>query len=190
MRPAYIRVELGDPDNEAVSTFVVSPVPFVWHSGEILIPPKSQQRNATSYPELCEILTKVFYIPKALLPPEKYFRPTNSEKQEACWDVYRTVPEGTGEPEWRMKAWQAVISLLEDDDTLFEKGQVAINDRFCYSLEELQEELERVAEQVGERRKMKGEAYQPDYDVLVKYTLKGYTTLLSHAGLPKSRKKK
>jgi hypothetical protein len=189
MRPAYVRVELGDPDDVQAPSFVVSPVPFVWHYGDILIPNKAEQIKARSYAELCSILAKYFSVHDTLLPPEKYFKPTCAEKLQESRNVYRTVPEGIGEPEWRMEARQGIIALLEDDDTLFEKSQVSINDHICYSLEELQEELEAVAEQAGGRKKIKGEAYQPDYDVLVKEILEGYSTLLSYVDLPKSRRR-
>lgn len=122
MRPAYVRVELGDPEDAKAPSFVVSPVPFVWHYGNILIPTKADQRKAPSYAELCTILTKDFHVPKTLLPPERYFNPTRDEKQEECWDVYRTVPEGTGEPEWRSDTRQALILLLEETQFSSEKG--------------------------------------------------------------------
>lgn len=189
MRPAYIRVELDDPGDAKAPGFIVSPVPFVWHYGDILIPTKSVQRKATSYSELCTILTKDFHIPTTLLPPEKYLKPTRAERDEDCRNIYRIVPEGTGEPEWRTKARRAIIGLLEEDETRFEKGQVSINNRICYSLEELRKELEAVAEHASGRNKIRSEAYQPDYDVLVKEILRGYTPLLECVELPKSRKK-
>lgn len=189
MRPAYVRVELGDPEDRKAYSFVISPVPFVWLYGDTLIPTKSEQRKATSYAELCTILANDVHIPKTLLPPEKYFKPTRAEKQEECWDVHRTVPEGTGEPAWRRDARHALIVLLEEAQFSSEKGVVSINDRHCYSLEELQQELEAVAEQAGGRKKIKGRAYQFDYDVLVKEILKGYADLLAHVELPRKRRK-
>lgn len=184
MHTAYVKV---DPDNSGdpeFANYVVSSVPFVWHYGDILIPAKSEQRTAGTYTDLCSILKQEFQIPESLLPPAKYFRPTRAEKLAECSDVYRVVPEGTGEPEWQMIARQAIISVLEDNDTIFEKGRVVLNDRVCYSMQEFRLELEKVAEQAGRRQRINLDAYQPDYHGLVTEILTGYSALLAHTELP------
>jgi len=187
MRPAYVRVEQGDlPDGQGVS-FIISPCPFVWNYGEILVPTKAEQRKATSYEELCEILMKDFHIPKSLLPSKRYFKPTRAEKEKLS-EVYRTVPEGMGEPEWRIKARESLIRLLEEAQFSSEKGVVSFNGRCCYSTEELQEEMEAVAEKSAGRKRIRGQAYQPDYDVLTKEILNDYADFLTHIGLKKQRR--
>lgn len=188
MRTAYVKVDLDNSGDPEYADYVVSPVPFVWHYGDILIPAKSAQRTAGSYTELCSILKKEFQIPESLLPPAKYFRPTRTEKLAECLDVYRAVPEGTGEPEWQMIARQAIIAAVEHDDTIFEKGRIVLNDRVCYSMQEFRLELEKVAEQAGGRQPINRDAYQPDYNGLVTEILKGYSALLAHTELPMSKR--
>lgn len=183
MRTAYIKVDLEDSQDSEIACYIVSPVPFVCHYGDILIPPKSQQRTAWSYTELCRIFKTEFQIPESLLPPAKYFRPTRAEELAECSHIYRAVPEGTGEPDWRVKARQAIISALEDDDTIFEKGRIVLNDRVCYSMEELRLELTKVAEQAGGRQRVESDAYQPDYNALVTEILEGYSALVAHSEL-------
>jgi hypothetical protein len=188
MRTAYVRVELGDAGEADGARFIVSPVPFVWHCGNILIPSKSEQRYAASHAELCSILTEEFQIPESLLPPNKYFRRSRAEKEAERSDVYRTVPEGTGEPAWRMDARQAMIEILESDETIFEEGRVVINDLVCYSIEDLRQQLKQIVEQSGRKPWPGDGAYQPDYDPLLTEILQGYSAILSHTGLSKRRR--
>jgi hypothetical protein len=107
MRPAYVRVDLGDQDDKELPSFAISPVPFLYHQGELLMPAEAKIYEAESYSALCAILRDEFQIPDAILPPAKYFKPTKAEREEREVEeshIYRTVPEGTGEPEWRTKA--------------------------------------------------------------------------------------
>jgi hypothetical protein len=188
MDPAYIKVEVRDSYGSRSTAFLISPIPFVWTYGEIIIPSKAILKTADCYDRLAEILRNDFKIPQSFIPPEECFRPTQDEEQEECSGVYRIVPEGYGESECRMEVRQAIIELLEGDETQFLKGEVLINDRRCQSLEELREELEAVAEEAGGRKRMEGEPYQPDYDVLVQQILRGYSDRLNYHDLPKKRR--
>lgn len=186
MQPAYVRVELGDPDEAEVPSFTISSVPFLTLYGEDVRPTKAERKTAGSYQELCQILMNDFQISLSLLPPAKYFKPNPTERAEDSWTIYRTVPEDFGEPQWRTGARNAIVYALEQAD--YAKGQVQVNDRHCFSLQELQKELEAIAEAAGGKTRIKGEPYQPDYDVLVKEVLGSYSELLSYVGLPRVRR--
>jgi hypothetical protein len=186
MRPAYVRVELGDPDEAQAPSFTISPVPFLTLYGEDLRPTKAERKTAESYQELRRILMNDFQIALSLLPSAKYFEPNPAERAEDARDIYRTVPEDFGEPQWRTEARNAVVYALEEAD--YANGQVQVNDRHSYSLQELQQELEAIAEAAGGKTQIKGEPYQPDYDVLVKEVLSSYSGLLAYVGLPRIRK--
>jgi hypothetical protein len=56
-------------------------------------------------------------------------------------------------------------------------------------MKELQHELETIAEEAGGKKRIKGEAYQPDYDVLVKEVLAHHPYLLFYGDLPKTLKR-
>lgn len=190
MRPVYVKVDLDDPDGEHKRTYTVSHIPFREVHGEEVRPTKAERKIVTSYKELHAILVKDFYVPKDLIPPEEYFKPTPAEKDEEAFSIYRTVPDGMGEPDWRRKALFAVVDALEDADFFADKGRISVNGRHCYSLEELQEELETIAEEAAGSRKTPGEAYQPGYDIVVKEVLTGYSVLLDYIGLPKKRRRR
>lgn len=189
MRPAYVRVDLGDPEVKESPSFAISPVPFLYREGEIVQPSKAQLRATDSYSGLCEILKRDFRISEAILPPAKYFKPYKTETENEERYIYRTVPEGAGEPEWRTKARQALLYAVDEasHSLLFGNGTVTVSGRACSSIEELRRELEIIAEDAGGKRKVKGEAYQPDYDVLVKEALERDNYLLHYSGLPKPR---
>lgn len=65
-----------------------------------------------------------------------------------------------------------------------------MNGKECCSIEELQRELETIAEEAGGRKRVKNELYQPDYDLLVKEALERDSHLLHSSGIPKSRKRR
>ena len=104
--------------------------------------------------------------------------------------IYRTVPKGAGEPEWRMKARQALLDAVDEvsQASLFGNGKVVVNGKDCSTIQALRHELEKLAEDAGDKRRIKGEAYQPDYDVLVEEALQRDTYLIYYSGLPKTRK--
>ena len=56
-------------------------------------------------------------------------------------------------------------------------------------MEELQHELEAIAEESSGKRKTKDGAYQPDYDVLVKEVLALHPYVVCYENLPKNRKR-
>lgn len=186
MRTAYVEVGL---EGEQPS-FVVSSVPFLYRNGFLLMPAGRKTYEAQSYSELCAILRAEFLIPQAMLPPAKCFRPTKAERDNEEWKIYRTVPEGAGEPEWRTKARQAVIDALDAASESMSpgEGKAVVGDKVCHSIEEINAELISIAEKAGGRKRIAGEAYPPNYDVLVRETLDRDTFLLQHSGLPqKSR---
>lgn len=189
LRPVYVRIESEDFDGTSPWTYDVSPVPFLTCYGDDIRPTKAEKKTATSYAGLCTILSEEFQIPDHLLPPAKYFKPTRGERDQGESNIYRNVPEGMGEAEWKTKARNAILWELEESDCFSDKGKVSVNDKHCYSLEELRDELEIVAERAGGKKRIAGEAYQPDYDALVKEVLEGYATLLGYIGLPQSRKR-
>ena len=72
--------------------------------------------------------------------------------------------------------------------SLLDNGKVTVNGKDCFSIEELQHELEDIAEHAGGKKRIRGEAYQPDYDVLVREALARDPFLVQYSGLPKRRK--
>lgn len=183
MRPAYVRVDLDD--NE-LPNFVISPVPFLCFYGEEVRPTKTEMKAASSYSEMCAILEQDFHIPSTMLPPSKYFKRTAAEKANDEWHLYRTVPQGAGEPIWRTKARQALFETMEAAIWSIGDGTITINEKRCHSLDELEGELESIAEAAGGKKRIKSESYQPDYDVLVKEALARHADLLQYSRLPKS----
>lgn len=189
MRPAYVRVDLGDPVGNQGPRFVVSPVPFLYHEGELQMARKAELYRATSYSGLRLVLKDKFQIPDSMLPLVTYFKPKKSEiAYEDCY-IYRTVPEGAGEPEWRMKARQAIMWAIDEPRVVWPGDSISVNGKSCYSMEELQHELEAIAEQASGKRKTKDQAYQPDYDVLVKEVLSLHPYAVCYENLPKNRKR-
>ena len=189
MRPAYVRVDLGDPADNQAPRFVVSPVPFLYHEGELQMAGEAKLYGARSFSVLCVVLKDKFQIPDSMLPLARYFKPRKSEiVDEECY-VYRTVPEGAGEPEWRLKARQAVMWAIDEPHGGWPGDSISVNGKPCYSMEELQNELEAIAEEASGKRKTKDEAYQPDYDVLVKEVLALHPYALCYENLPKNRKR-
>ena len=189
MRPAYVRVHLGDPAGNQAPRFVVSPVPFLYHEGELQVAGEAKLYRATSYSGLRLVLKDKFQIPDSMLPLARYFKPKKSEiVDEECY-IYRTVPEGAGEPEWRMKARQAVMWAIDEPYGGWPGDSISVNGKSCYSMEELQHELEAIAEAASGKRKAKDEAYQPDYDVLVKEVLALHPYVVCYGNLPKNRKR-
>lgn len=192
MRTAYVSVYLGDPEDRESPSFAISSVPFLYREGELLMPAEAKMYGAESYSysALCAVLKGEFQIPDAMLPPARYFKPTKAEREDEERHIYRTVPEGAGEPEWRTKARQALLDAVDEASwPLLENGKVTVNGKDCFSIEELRHELETIAEQAGGKKRRKGEAYQPDYDVLVKEALARDPYLLHYSDLPKIRKR-
>ena len=188
MRPAFVRVDLGPVDNRA-PRFLVSPVPFLYHEGELQMAGEAKLYRASSYSVLRLVLKDKFQIPDSMLPLAKYFKPKKSEiVYEECY-IYRTVPEGAGEPEWRMKARQAIMWAIDEPRGDWPEDSISVNGKSCYSMEELQHELEAIAEAASGKMKAKDEAYQPDYDVLVKEVLAIHPYVFCYENLPKSRKR-
>ena len=119
-----------------------------------------------------------------MLPLATYFKPKKSEiAYEDCY-IYRTVPEGTGEPEWRMKARQAIMWTIDEPRGVSPGDSISVNGKSCYSMEELQHELEAIAEAASGKMKTKNEAYQPDYEVLAIHPY-----VFFYGNLPKNRKR-
>lgn len=189
MRVAYVRVDLGDPEDKE-PIFRVSPVPFLSGLyGDDVRPTKAELKGADSYSLLCAVLQHDFHIPKAMLPPAKYFRPSRSEKEGEASQIFRTVPQGAGEPDWRISARQALVWAVEEAMWSIGNGAVSVKGKHCYSLEELRHELEIVAEKAGGKKRIKGEPYPPDYDVLVQEVLANDASLIEYSGLPKTRRR-
>ena len=186
LKPVYVEVELSDSEDNPGPTFVISPAPFVMLHGEYLSP----TTTAESYSQLCLILRQDFQIPEDLIPPENYFGPTSDESEAEAYAIYRTVPEGMGEPEWRTDVRNAVIQALEEADFFSDRAKISMDGNHYYSLEELQLELEDIAEAAGGKTRISGEPYQPDYDVLVKEIIANYSAFIRHNGLPRRTKKK
>lgn len=191
MRVAYVRVDLGDPGDNEPPGFTISTVSFLYREGE-LIPAKEKTYSASSYSALCALLKNDIHIPETMIPQARYFKPSKSEREDEEWHIYRTVPKMAGEPEWRTKARQALLDAVDEasESLLFGNGKVTVNGRDCFSIEELQHELEAIGEEAGGKKRIKGEAYQPDYDVLVKEALARDPYLLHYSGLPKTRKQR
>lgn len=191
MRLAYVRVDLGDLQDNERPSFVVSPVPFLYREGEILIPPKERTYTAQSYSELCALLRTGFKISEDMIPQAQYFKPSKTERGNGAGHIYRTVPKGAGEPEWRTKARQALLDAVDEasQSLLFGNGKVVVNGKDCSTIQALRQELETLAEDAGGKRRIKGEAYQPDYDVLVEEALQRDTYLLDYSGIPKTSKR-
>lgn len=189
MHPAYVRVDLGNPAENEPPSFDISPVPFLYHEGELQMPTEAKIHGAKSYSALCAVLKDEFQIPDAMLPPARYFKPKKVEKADRDGHIYRTVPEGAGEPEWRTKARQAVLWALDEPNWSSPEDNISVHGKHCCSMEELQHELEIIAEKAGGKKRIKGEAYQPDYDVLVKEVLAHHPYVLFYGDLPKTRKR-
>lgn len=191
MRIAYVRVDLRDSEDREPPSFAISLVPFLYHEGDLLMPADAKMFGAESYAALCAVLKGEFQISDAMLPPTRYFKPTKAEREDEKRHIYRTVPEGAGEPEWRTKARQALLEAVDEASwsLLLGNGKVTVNGKDCFSIEELRHELEIIAEEAGGKKKRKGESYQPDYDVLVKEALARDSDLLHYSGLPKIRKR-
>ncbi len=189
MRPAYVSVDLGDPDDNEPPRFTITASPLLYREGEPVVSSPTELERANSYRELCAVLKKDFQIPDEMLPSPKYFKPTKIEKEKEERHLYRTVPEGAGEPEWRTKARQALLDAIDEASwSLLDNGKVTVNGKDCCSVEELQQELEDIAEQASGKKRIKGEPYQPDYGVLVKEALARDPFVLQCSGIPKRRK--
>lgn len=191
MRPAYIRVELGDLEDSEGPKFLVSPDPFLYREGELLLTVNTRRYDARSHSELCEVLAKEFHIPRPMLPAARYFKPTKAEVASGERYVYRTAPEGAGEPGWRIRARQALLDAVDRASwSMLTDGRPMVNGNYCNSIEELEHGLAGVAQSAGGREKQGEDLFQPDYDVLVKEALTRDDYLLRHSGLPRKAKKK
>jgi hypothetical protein len=86
MRPAYVRVDLGDTSDKGPPRFDISPVPFLYHEGELQMPAEAKIYGSESYSALCAVLKDEFQIPDAMLPPARYFKP-----KKAAWNWSRVL---------------------------------------------------------------------------------------------------
>jgi hypothetical protein len=190
MRPAYVRVDISDSETNSESLFAISPLPFLYCQGELLIPVDIKTYEAKSYSAVCAVLANEFHIPEAMLPSAKYFEPTKDERANRECYIYRVVPDGEGVPVWRTRAHQAVIHALDEahESSIFGNGKITINGKDCFSIEEIEDELTVIAEVAGGRARIEGEPYQPDYHTLVKEALSRDAYLIEHSRLRKKRK--
>lgn len=153
------------------------------------MPPGTVVYGADSYAELRGLLTREYCIPATALPSPRHFKPTKDETKNGKESIYRTVPKSAGEPEWRTKARQALLDAVDEAGwSVVDRGKVTVNGKDCFSIEELRQELERLAEHASGKKRIRGEAYQPDYDVLVDEALARDPFLLQYTGLPKRRR--
>ena len=181
MQPAY------DEDGKSKPSFTVSPVPFrVWY-GDDIRPTRDESVVVRTYFELRKVLSSQFRIPTQLIPPRRFFKPSRDEKAEEVELIYRTVPEGLGEPEWRSEARHAVMAALDEAEFQGASGVISVEGVHFHSVEELQQGLEKIAERAGGRKLIKGEAYQPDYEEIVKKVLSGNSNLLDFIRLPRKK---
>jgi hypothetical protein len=69
-----------------------------------------------------------------MLPSAEYFMPTETDNED--FEIYRTVPNGAGEPEWRTRARQALMQALDEANESLVAGdeKIALNDKVCHSL--------------------------------------------------------
>ena len=188
MRPVYVEVDIDDAEGETEWHYTVSLVPFRYSYGELVSSKKNETKSANSYDELRKILVNEYRVPQDLVPSASYFDPTTEELEEQAFAIYRTVPEGMGEPDWRINARAAVLEELDQADFAMNAGVISINGRHCYSFEELKQELEKVAEEAGGKQRIPGEPYQPDYDVVVNEAIGANLEWLSTINLPKKRR--
>ena len=191
VRTAYVRIDLGDPDETTDGmNFLISQTPFLYREGELVVPSNTQIYKANSYSELWAILKSEFQIPRSMLPNKMYFKPSEIEDENQESHIYRTVPEGTGEPEWRTRARQALLDAVDQVSWAFRPGdgKVEINGTCCHSIEELRHELELLAQEAAGKEFIDGKPYQPDYEVMVTEALTRDDYLLRYSGLPKSNK--
>ncbi len=188
MRPVYVRVELYDEENPSERTYTLSPVPFRQRFGEDIRPTKKEKTIVTTYADLRKTLLKKFGIPRNLIPFRKYFDPTPEEIEEEASTLYRTLPEGLGEPECMVRAKQAIRDILDDATlTSEERGGIEIEGTMCSSMDDLRRELETIAENAGGKRKTPAEPYGPQYDDLVDSVLLEYYRELSWLDLKDKR---
>lgn len=193
MRPAYIHVVLDDSEENNEPFFFVSPCPFLYRQGELLLPANLRCFKAETYSALCVVLTDEFHIPPTMLPSPEYFKPSQAEQsdeEDEEQGIYRIVPEGAGEPVWRTKARQALLDALDelDESFIFGEGKVRLNGKDYFSIEEIADALLAIAQAAGGRARTEEEPYQPDYDVLVKEALGRDEYLIKYSGLRKKRK--
>lgn len=186
LRPAYVRVNLEDGQ----TTYVLSPAPFLYRDGEMILPANIKTHEVQSYSALRTVLQNDFNIPASMVPATRYFRPNKSEITEGVLILYRTAPKGAGEPEWRTRARQALHDAVADASISMKigDGRVDVNGIYCSSIESLRDELLTLAKEAGGGTGVSAESYQPDYDVLVEEALQRDSFLLHHSGLPKKQR--
>ncbi len=150
-RTAYVMVNLPSEQQER-SSYVVSSIPFTEYK---LQPGQRIQVDKlfTSYEALKEGLIHEFGIAPEDIPDPNYFDPTPGEMAYDEDPIFRVVPAEPEEMPWERHARRAVCQALEDADWDFDEGTVTIydrDDRRIYttvdSLEDLQTELEKIAE--------------------------------------------
>ncbi len=190
MRPVYVRVEFADEEKRSKRTYTLSPVPFWMREGEDVRPTNKEKTIVTTYADLKKTLLTKFGIPRDLIPPRKYFDPTPEEIKDEETSLYRTLPEGLGEPEWRVQAEQAVRDALEDATIAMERGRIEIEGTICSSMDDLRRELEKIAESADGKRKKPGELYGPKYEDLVDSVLLEYSREFTWLGLKGKRRRR
>lgn len=173
IRPVYVRVEENSAD-PSEQTYTLSPVPFWERCGEDVRPTKEEKTIVTTYADLRKTLLKKFGIPRDLIPFREYFDPTQDELSYG--PSYRTVPEGLGEPGWRVQAEQALRDAL--DEALFsdESGVIELNGTRCFSIDQVRHELEQIAESAG-GKETPGEPYGAKYEELIDDILREFPWL-------------
>jgi CheY-like chemotaxis protein len=194
VRPVYVRVELYDEEDPPERIFTLSPVPF-WEglNGDIR-PTKEESTIVTTYADLRQTLLKKFGIPRDLIPFREFFDPTPEEMRNEETVLYRTLPEGLGEPEWRTRADQAVRETLEEAITnaFFATGRVGIeiDQTFCTAMDALRCELEKIAEDAGGKPNTPDEPYGPNYQDLVDGILSEYSKELIWLGVKGKKRRR
>lgn len=174
IRPVYVRVELNGEDNTSERTYTLSPVPF-WEGfdGDIR-PTKEEKTIVATYAGLRKTLLTKFNIPRDLIPFREFFDPTPEDRDETRW--YRTLPEGLGEPEWRVQAEQAIRDALDEASFSGEYGAIELNRTRCFSMDQVRHELEQIAESAG-GKETPGEPYGAKYEELIDSILRDYPWL-------------
>ncbi len=155
---AYVQVHI-DQASEKPSHFSVNRIPFTeyrLHPGQ----PIPVDKLYSSYEKLRRGLLKDFNISSDDVPPEEYFNPTPDEIEYGEDPILRVVPIQPEEMSWEKDARVAVQRALEGAQWNYEDKTVTIYDRddprtnqTVESLEELQTELETIAE-IGSQNSM------------------------------------
>ncbi len=55
MRPAYVSVDLGDPEDNEPPSFTITASPLLYRDGEPVVSSLTELKRPNSYPELCAV---------------------------------------------------------------------------------------------------------------------------------------